>query len=97
MMQQKRVWDEKKHFGKGGGPIITSGLWSSWVILPLGPWSLPRGRGGPAGNWSRPALKARWRISQLQHVLSHSFHISFFIRCPQIFNVLWGSVWHYVS
>ena len=34
----------------GGGPIITSGLWPSWVILPLGPWSLPRGRGVRLGT-----------------------------------------------
>ena len=66
-MMQKQVLGESpripENFRKwGGGPIITSGLWPSWVILPLGPWSLPRGRGGPAGNWSRPALEARWRI-----------------------------------
>ena len=64
--------DAKKRFGAisanfrkwAGGPI-TSGLWPSWVILPLGPWSLPMARGGPAGNWSRPALEARWRIGAL--------------------------------
>ena len=50
----------------GGGwcPIITSGLWLSGVMVPLGPWSLERGRGGPAGNWSRPMVEARWRINQ---------------------------------
>ena len=45
-----------------GCPIVTSGLLPSWVILPPGPWPLPRGRGGPAGNWSRLAVEARWRI-----------------------------------
>ena len=47
---------------KKGCFIITSGLWLSWVMAPLGPWSLERGRGGLAGNWSRLALEARWRI-----------------------------------
>ena len=46
---QKRVcrsWRELRNFEKGGeGPIITSGLWLSWVMVPLGPWSLERGRG----------------------------------------------------
>ena len=31
-------------------------------MVPPDPWSLHRGKGGPAGNWSRPALEARWRI-----------------------------------
>ena len=38
--------------------IITSGLGLSWVMVPVGPWSLARGRGGLAGNWPRPAFEA---------------------------------------
>ena len=30
---------------KGGSPIIASGLGLSWVLVPIGPWSLERGRG----------------------------------------------------
>ena len=45
-----------------GWPIITSGLGLSLVMAPLGPWPLERGRGDPAGTWSRPALEAQLRI-----------------------------------
>ena len=49
-MMQKQRWREFKRvlgiLRRGGGsPIITSGLGLSWVIFPLGPWSLGRGRG----------------------------------------------------
>ena len=40
--------------------MLTSGLGLSRVMVPHGPWSLERGKGGPAGNWSRPALEARY-------------------------------------
>ena len=48
--------------GEGGWPIIPSGLWLTWVRVPLGSWSLQReGQKGPTGNWSRLALETRWR------------------------------------
>ena len=66
MMQKKgfgAISEILRNFRKGigGGPIITSGLWLSWVILPAS-WSLVPRKERKAGNWSRPALEARWRI-----------------------------------
>ena len=39
--------DNSKNFSKGGrgGPMITSGLGLSWVMVLLGPWSLVLGKG----------------------------------------------------
>ena len=46
----------------GGGLTIPSLLGLSWVMVPLGPWSLEKTQGAPVGKWSRPALEARLRI-----------------------------------
>ena len=68
-----REFKEFEDFGERGGvPMITSGLGLSWVMVPLGPWSLERGRGDPAGNWSRLALEARWRISFNHRIINSS-------------------------
>ena len=56
-MPTKKSWQElRDFFGKGEGPKITSGFRVSWVLVLFGPWSPERGRGDPAGNWSRAAL-----------------------------------------
>ena len=62
MMQNKDGRSSQEFQQRGGeGLMITSVLGLSWVVVPLGLWSLAKGRRGPAGNWSRPALEARWR------------------------------------
>ena len=62
-LMQTKNGNNLGNFGKVGGgrwPQITSGLVDgmSWVMAPRGTWSLERGRGHPAGNWSHPALSA---------------------------------------
>ena len=48
-----------QNFEKGGGsPIITSGLGLSWVMVPLGPWSLGRGRGDSGWQSVTPCARS---------------------------------------
>ena len=63
-MMQKRVWDNSGHFWKWGG-LPYNHLWFVAVLGRGASWSLVVAKGhggGPAGNWSRLALEARWRI-----------------------------------
>ena len=55
-MMHKKGWRQfYEVFRKGSGvcvcvcPVMTSGLGVSWVLVPLGSWSLERGRGHPGG------------------------------------------------
>ena len=57
LLQQKNSSKLSEEFREGGG-YNNLCSWLSWVMVPLGPWSLVRGRGGLAGNWSRRALEA---------------------------------------
>ena len=52
-----------KNFRKEGC-VPYNNLWPG-AVLGHGAWSLARGRRGPAGNWSRSALEARWRIPSI--------------------------------
>ena len=63
--------DAKNGFGAipgtpemGGGLTITFGLWLSWVILPLGPWSLERGRGS---GWDLVTPSSRSGMADMNH------------------------------
>ena len=43
---------------KGGVPIITSGLGLSWVVVPLGPWSLQKMQRGPGWELVTPCPRS---------------------------------------
>ena len=57
MMQQKEC-QEFLGISRKGRLATPSGRGLSWVMVLLSPLSLGRDRGGPAGNWSHPALEA---------------------------------------
>ena len=63
-------------FEKSEVPTIASGLGLSWVMVPLGRWSLERGRGDPAENWSRPVLETGWRMDITLNALLFSSYIN---------------------
>ena len=64
MMQKKRgtIWGILAMVGGWGVPY--NNPWSVAVLGHGASWSLvvEKGQVGPAGNWSRPALEARWWI-----------------------------------
>ena len=70
---------------KWGKGLINASCLLSWVIAPLGPESLARGWGGPAGNRSRPLLEARWWISIRLAKLDH-YKFSALRACPASFG-----------
>ena len=63
-MMQKKGLNQKREFWEWGAGVPYNNLWSVAVLghSASSPWLLPKGRGGPAGNWSRLALEARWRF-----------------------------------